>query len=310
MSEDLYGILGVSRDASPEDIKRAYKKLARKHHPDLNPGDAAAEERFKKLSFAYEVLNDAEKRALYDEFGEDAEKIGYDPERAKEYREWKRRAEAAQSYGGFDFGGGGGGPGYVDIEDLLGDLFRGRGRGGPRKGRDFEAQLRVSFMDAARGSSAHVDIGGVGGRVSIPAGIESGQRLRLEGKGGPGHEGGPPGDLYVRIEVEPHPLFTREGLDLGLVLPVTVAEALAGGSVDVPTLGGSVSLKIPPGAANGQKMRLRGKGIEKQGGAKGDLIVTLEVVMPAGGDDATRKKIAAELEALYEGQDVRRELRR
>ena len=304
MSEDLYAILEVSSDASDDDIRRAYKKLARKHHPDLNPGDDQAEERFKRISGAYEVLSKPEKRAVYNELGEDAEKIGYDPERAKEYRDWKRRADASA---GFDFGGGR--PGYVDIEDLLGDLFRGGG-GGPRRGRDHEALLNVSFEDAARGTAANVDIDGVGGRVQIPAGVETGQKLRLEGKGGPGIDGGPPGDLYVRIAVGAHRSFERDGLSLRLSVPITVAEALVGATVEIPTLDGSVKLKVPAGAANGQKMRLRGKGITKKDGATGDLLVTLSVVMPTAVDDEARAKIATELEALYEGQDVREELTR
>lgn len=159
--EDLYAVLGVSRDASDEDLRKAYRKLARKHHPDLNPGDAAAEARFKKISAAYEVLSKPEKRALYDELGADAEKIGYDPERAEEYRRWKRQAEAAAGFGGvpFDFGGATGPEGFVDLEDLLGDFFARGGRArGPRRGRDVEASLRVGFVDAARGATTAIEV--------------------------------------------------------------------------------------------------------------------------------------------------------
>jgi len=296
MSEDLYAILGLTSSASDAEIRRAYKKLARKHHPDLNPGDADAEERFKRLSAAFEVLSKSEKRALYDELGADAEKIGYDPERAKEYREWKQRAEAASA---FDFGDRS--TGYGDLEDLLGDIFRGRG---PRRGADHEATLQVSFEDAARGTTASVEIGGAKGRVEIPMGVESGTRLRLGGKGAPGRDGGPPGDLYVRIEVAPHSLFAREGIDLVLELPITIAEALVGASIEIPTLTGRVVLKVPASATNGQRLRLRGKGITK-GKTSGDLIVTLSLVMPTGGDETMREQIAADLRPLYEGQDVR-----
>ncbi|MCZ7679492.1 MAG: J domain-containing protein [Sandaracinaceae bacterium] len=312
--EDLYAVLGVSRDASDEDLRKAYRKLARKHHPDLNPGDAAAEARFKKLSAAYEVLSKPEKRALYDELGADAEKIGYDPERAEEYRRWKRQAEAAAGFGGvpFDLGGATGPEGFVDLEDLLGDFFARGGRArGPRRGRDVEASLRVGFVDAARGVTTAIEVprrtpsGELEtARLSltIPAGVEDGQRLRLAGQGEPGPGGGPPGDLYVRIEIAEHTLFRRHGRDLELTVPITVAEALRGASVEVPTLTGSVKLKVPPGAQGGQRLRLRGKGV--QTAAPGDLYVVLELVAPSGGDAATRERLAAELERLYEG-DVR-----
>lgn len=303
MSEDLYAVLGVSSGATEDEIKKAYRKLAREHHPDLNPGDPDAEERFKRVSAAYEVLSTPEKRALYDELGEDAEKIGYDPERAEEYRQWKRRAEAAAGFGGFEGFGGGGGGGYHDLEDLLGDLF-GQRQGGPRRGRDVEAALSVGFDDAARGTQATVDIGGKTVRLTIPAGVETGQRLRLAGQGEPGREGGPPGDLYVRVEVGEHPRFRRDGKDLHLDLPISVPEALVGGTVEVPTLGGSVKLKIPAGAANGQRMRLRGKGIEPAGKPPGDLFVTLEVVLPSGGDEEARKAAAEAIEELYAPGEV------
>ncbi|HJL16118.1 MAG TPA: DnaJ C-terminal domain-containing protein [Sandaracinaceae bacterium LLY-WYZ-13_1] len=318
--EDLYAVLGVSRDASEDEIRKAYRKLARKHHPDLNPGDAEAEARFKRISAAYEVLSKPEKRALYDEFGADAEKIGYDPERAEEYRQWKRRAEASAGFGGMPggFGGGfGGAEGYVDLEDLFGDLFaRGRPRG-PSRGADAEATLRIGFMDAARGTTASVEVpkprpdGGVEMSqlsLTIPAGVDTGKKLRLAGQGHPGRQGGSAGDLYVRIEVGDHPVFTRDGTDLGLTLPITVPEALRGGPVEVPTLTGTVKLKIPAGAQTGQRMRLRGKGIEPASGAAGDLYVTLQVMAPEGGDAETRERLAAELDALYDA-DVRAELK-
>lgn len=320
MTDDLYELLGVSRDASRDEIRKAYRKLARKHHPDLNPNDASAEERFKKVSGAYEVLSDEAKRKLYDELGPDAAKIGYDPEKAEEYRQWKRRMDASQQagFGGFGgpFGGadyGGAGYGDVDLEDLIGDLFR-RQRGGQRRGSDVEANLRVAFLDAARGTTAHVELARPSGEVSrlavtIPPGVESGQRLRLSGQGNPGGQGGQAGDLFVRVEVEPHPVFERDGRDLTLRLPVTLPEALRGAKVEVPTLDGTVKLQIPSGAQNGQRMRLRGKGIAPRSGPAGDLYVVLELVAPRGGDEATRARIAAEMEALYDA-DPREELLR
>ena len=301
MSEDLYAVLGVSPDASEDDIKRAYRKMARKHHPDVNPGDPSAEERFKKLSGAYEVLIDAEKRALYDELGPDAEKIGYDPERAEEYRQWKRRAEASAGFGGY-----GGGDGSVpDLEELLGELFGQRGRG-PRRGRDVEASLEVSFEDAARGARPSVVVDGRQLELTIPAGIESGQRLRLAGQGLPGRDGGPAGDLYVRISVGEHPRFTRDRKDLAVSVPISVPEALVGATIEVPTLGaGKVKLKVPPSAQNGQRLRLRGKGIEPKGEPAGDLYVTLEIAMPKGGAEAARARAAEAIAPLYEGEGVR-----
>ncbi len=305
MTDDLYSVLGVSKDASADEIRKAYRKLARKHHPDLNPGDPTAEERFKRVGAAYEVLGNDDKRALYDELGPDAEKIGYDPERAEEYRRWKQRAEAASGYGGGFAGFGGDGSRSVeDLEDLLGDLFGRRRPAGPRRGQDIEARMRVSFRDAATGAKAEVQVPRPGGEISkltltVPAGVEEGQRLRLAGQGMPGAEGGPAGDLYVRVEIAPHPLFRREGLDLHLTVPITVPEALAGAEVKVPTLEGSVRLKVPSGTANGARMRLRGKGIGRRDQQAGDLYVTLEVKMPDSGDEATRSRLAAELAALY-----------
>ncbi len=320
MSEDLYAILGVDKDASADAIRKAYRKLARKHHPDLNPNDPAAEERFKHITAAYEILNNAEKRALYDELGPDAEKIGYDPERAEEYRQWRRRAEAAAGFrgapggAGFDpFGGAGGAAGHGDLEDLIAEMFSRQARG-PRRGRDVEAQLRVSFRDAALGAKAQVDLPQADGTTSrvqltIPAGVADGQRLRLGGKGTPGREGGSAGDLYVRIEVAPHPVFRRDGLDLELTLPLTIAEALAGAQVEVPTLDGSVKVKVPPGTQPGRRLRLRGKGVRPAKGEPGDLFAQIEVRMPEGVDEETRARLAAELAALYR-DDVRAELHR
>jgi molecular chaperone DnaJ len=181
------------------------------------------------------------------------------------------------------------------------------------RGRDAEAALRVPFRDAVLGTKAQVELPTLTGEsdrlsITIPAGVMDGQRLRLAGKGLPGRDGGPPGDLLVRIDVEPHAVFTREGSDLHLTVPVTIAEALVGASVEVPTLTSSLRVKVPPKTANGAKLRLRGKGVAPARGAAGDLIVTLEVVMPTGGDDAERAAVAEKLASMYEG-DVRDALR-
>ncbi|MGE0788646.1 MAG: DnaJ C-terminal domain-containing protein [Sandaracinaceae bacterium] len=315
MADDLYSTLGVARGASADEIKKAYRKLAKKHHPDVNPNDAEAEATFKKISFAYEILSDADKRAMYDELGEDAIKLGFDPKRAEEYRAWQQQQAA-----GFGRRGGGqqGFPGFAGFdgaggfEDLINELFnqqRGqRGRRGPRRGADVEASLRVSFRDAAKGARTEVEIPSETGRsritLSIPRGVENGQRLRLGGKGQPGTEGGPSGDLFVRIDVEPHAVFSRDGLDLALTVPITVSEALLGAQVEVPTLDGKLRVKVPPRSQTGRKLRLRKKGIAPAKGEPGDLLVTLEVVLPEGGDDETRAKIAEALATLYPG-DVR-----
>ncbi|MCC6873270.1 MAG: J domain-containing protein [Sandaracinaceae bacterium] len=311
MDDDLYAVLGVPKSATEDDIRKAYRKLARKHHPDVNPGDAKAEARFKRISAAYEVLSKPEKRALYDELGPDAAKIGFDPEKAEEYRAWKRQAEqmrggrAQPGYEGFGgFGGYGAEP--FDLEDLFGELFAQRERR-RRGGGDVEASLRIPFELAVRGGSTTIELPrqGPSGRVeterlvvTIPAGIDEGQRLRLAGKGM--GQGTGQGDLYVRIEVEPHPSWRREGLDLAIEVPISVPEALAGAQIDVPTLDGGVKLKVPAGAQNGQKLRLRGKGVR----GEGDLIVTLRVVMPRGGSSADRERLARELLRLYD-EDVR-----
>lgn len=344
--KDYYKALGVSETATQKEITRAYRKLARQHHPDTNPGDAAAEERFKEISAAYDVIGDAEKRKEYDE----VRKLG--PMAA-------------------GFGPGAGGPGaggftfssddLGDLGDLFGGLFgRGRGRGragagpsrgaGPQRGPDLEAELHLPFDDAVQGVTTAVHLTGeapcstchgtgarpgtlphtcgrCGGRgvldenqglfsfssvcpgcggtgsvvddpcatchgtgaqlrdrqvkVRIPAGVDDGQRIRLKGRGGPGRNGGPAGDLFVIVRVEPHRFFGRKGKDLTIRVPVTFAEAALGADVAVPTLdGGSVTVRLKPGTPPGRAHRVKGKGVPASRGA-GDLLVTFEVAVPA-----------------------------
>jgi len=331
----LYDTLGVKKGASPEEIKKAYRKLAAKYHPDKNPGDASAEEKFKEVQNAYDVLSDQEKRKQYDTFGDANGRRGFDPR-------------------DFNFGGGG----NFTINDLgdLGDLFgglfggAGRGRGGARavRGADLETEVTVSFDDAMAGTTVPVRIsgpapcetcngsgaapgtspvtcpqcGGAGqvavnqglfqmsqtcprchgsGRVvetpcptcdgrgsrrrtrsfqvKIPAGVKDGARIRLAGRGEPGPPGGQPGDLYVRVHVRPHPFFGRKGHDLTVDLPVSYAEAALGANVQVPTLNGPVTMKVPGGTPNGKTFRLRGKGAPRRSG-RGDLLVTVQVEVP------------------------------
>lgn len=293
-----YDILGVTRDASADGIRKAYRALARKHHPDVNPGDAAAEERFKELSAAYEVLSDAEKRKLYDEFGEDATRLGFDPEQARAYSQWQERSRWRESPGGY-------GPGQetgFDAEELFGELFGGRRRG-PRRGHDLHAELATDLRTAALGGERELHF--ADGRtlmVRIPPGVDDGGTIRLRGQGAPSGASGAPGDLLVTLRVQPHPVFTREGKDLLVELPITVGEAIRGAKVTVPTLDGKVRLTVPAGSQSGQRLRIRRKGVARRGQPPGDLLVALSIRVPpheSGLDDAL-----AAIEAAYDG-DIR-----
>jgi molecular chaperone DnaJ len=360
--KDYYAVLGLQKGATEKEITRAYRKLAKQHHPDANPGNREAEERFKDVSSAYDVLSDAAKRKEYDEV----------------------RAMVASGANPFTgtgpggFGGpGGGGIRYETgdmgdiggLGDLLGNIF-GRGRrsqgrqpgAGPRRGGDLEAEVHLSFDDAVRGATIAVQLtgaapchtcGGTGAapgtvprtcpqcngtgtlavdqgpfsfsqicprcggsgrvvekpcptcggggaetrtrevKVRIPVGVADGQRVRVKGKGTPGSNGGPPGDLYVTVHVAPHPLFGRRGDDLLLRVPVTFAEAALGAEVKVPTLDGAVTVRIPPGTASGKTLRVRGRGMPKAGGGAGDLLVTVDVVVPRTLSDEQRQAVEA-----------------
>jgi len=306
MARSYYDILGVPRDADDKTIKKAFRKLAAEHHPDRNKGDKAAEERFKEVNRAYEVLGDADKRAMYDEFGEDAEKIGFDPERARQYRQWQAAGAPGQGDG-------------IDLEDLLAQMFGGGGPfrngsdpfaggaggpfhfrgGGRRRGPDMRASLSIDFETAARGGERTLQLDGRTLTVRIPPGVADGGTLRLRGKGGSGHGGGPAGDLLLTLQVAPHPVFTRDGQDLRVHVPITLGEALRGAQVEVPTLEGRIRLKVPAGAQPGQVMRVRGKGVCPRNKPAGDLLVTLDVKLPAVADRDVDEAIDT-LEALYD----------
>lgn len=309
--KDLYQHLGVSRTATPEELKKAYRKLTRQFHPDRNPGDAEAEERFKDVSTAYEVLGDPDKRKLYDEFGDMSLTQGFDAERARAYR-------ARQ--GGFPGFSGGGDAMFDDFgqaratsfEDLLSALFRGGAGGGPRgrpaarRGSDVTGEISVSLMDALHGVAVplRVDMGGQARTldVKVPQGVPDGGKLRLRGQGG---QGQPPGDVILTVRVKPHDHMRREGHDLHLRLPVSAFEAYRGGPIEgVPTPWGPVTLKLPAGAQNGQKLRLRGKGVQVPGRDPGDLYVTLDVRLPEAGDEA----LLEALERLQGSHSVRASL--
>jgi len=303
---DLYDVLGVARSASPEEIKRAYRKLAHRYHPDKNPGDKAAEERFKEITAASEVLSDPKKRKLYDEFGPDALRTGFDEKRAEEYRRYRSQGIPP---GGmpFDFGDfrtvDVGGFGNFDFSTIFGDLFgqaagRRRGQPFPTAGGNAEAELEVSLRDAVLGGERELRVDGKTLRVKIPAGVTDGSQIRLAGQGGAGRHGGKAGDLYLRVRLGEHPLVRREGRDLFLDLPVTVPEAVTGAEVTLPTFEGPVRFRVPGGSQSGKKIRLRGKGLpDLRGGTRGDLYAVVRIVLPEPSEKL--EKAARALEPLY-----------
>ncbi len=372
-TKDYYGTLGVKKSASADDIRKAFRKLARKYHPDVNPGDKKAEEKFKELSEANDVLSDPKKRKIYDQLGFYSDNI--DPAAAEAYA----RGGGASGFGGghagpqgvpFDFGGfdfsdfsGGGAQtgGGGGFRDIFSSIFGG-GRGtapqrGPEPGSDLEYQVTVSFWTAIRGGSMKINVqhgeqcstchgagvlqgsgvcpqcggkgtvqqtvnrmkfnmqcprcngsgknqtvchtcGGQGSlmrneplEIRIKPGTRDGQRIRLAGKGNPGHSGGPAGDLYIIIRIEAHPVFSREGDDIFVTVPVTATEAALGAKIDVPTIDGRTQMKVPPGTQSGQKLRLREKGVPSatREGMRGDQIVEVKVVVPKVHDERTKE---------------------
>jgi curved DNA-binding protein len=288
-TEDLYAVLGVPKTAEADALKKAYRKLAAQLHPDKNPGNKVAEARFKQVNHAYDVLGDAKKRKLYDEFGEEGLREGFDPERARAYRAWSSRQPAggfsrdggAQAFDPEEIFGGGGGGGFGD---LFGDLMgRARRQRGPMKGPDLESEITIDFASAVRGATLELRPQGHAGApvtVRIPAGANEGSRVRIPGQGGPSPNGGARGDLVLTVHVTPHPYFRREGDDLHLDLPITIAEAYHGAKVRVPTIEAPVTLKVPEGTQSGQVVRLRGKGVGRKGRAPGDLYVHFVIRIP------------------------------
>jgi molecular chaperone DnaJ len=363
--QDYYELLGVPRKANQKEIRQAYRRLARKYHPDLNPGDKSAEEKFKQVQEAYDVLADTKKRQMYDQFGFDAERRDAVPP--------EDGGDVQFDFGGFDFGGSGG----TNFRDLFSQVFRGgAARGVPESepGSDLEYEIGISFWDAVRGTVKKLTItrlepcatchgtgaigkaqtcsacqgkgqvtqtsgkmrfniacatcGGTGhsrtmcsacggeGRVRgsetidvrIPAGVQTGSRVRVPGHGNAGTHGEPPGDLYIVTRVESHPYFTRRGDDLHTVVPITVTEAALGAKIEVPTLDGRALLRVPPGTNSGQKLRLREKGVPsvRVPSHRGDLYVELQVIVPKPVDERVRD-LLKEL-AKLEPEDPRRDL--
>ena len=307
MADDLYSVLGVAKTASAADITKAYRKLAKKLHPDLNPGDKAAEEKFKTIAAAYGIVGDEEKRGRYDRGEIDAS--GQERPQQRYYREYAGGDEGARYRST---------AGYEDIgafSDLFGDLFGERGvaraGGGGRRfsvrGQDAQYRLEVDFLDAVNGTKTRITLPDGGPLdVTIPHGVTDGQVLRLKGKGNPGMGEGGPGDALIGIAVRPHPVFTREGEDILIEVPITLDEAVLGGKIEVPTIAGRVFATVPPGSNTGQTLRLKGRGIKAKSGA-GDQLVKLSVVMPERIDDDL--KAFAEKWRESHGYDPRRKLK-
>jgi molecular chaperone DnaJ len=374
---DYYELLGVPRKASVKDIRAAYRKLARKYHPDLNPGDKSAEEKFKQIQEAYEVLSDTKKRQMYDQFGFNVPGPAGGPPPGG--RPGSSTEDIHFDFGGFDFGSGGAAGGGTSFRDLFSQFFRGAGAAQAvqeeEQGSDLEYQIDITFAEAMRGTVKKITFtrldvcnvchgagfmpgdekvcptcggsgqvtqvsgkmrfqvtcsrcGGTGrlrtvcrtcggeGRVPhvetldvrIPPGAQTGSRVRVAGRGNAGMHGGPPGDLYIIMKVEPHPFFERRGDDLFTVVPVTVTEASLGAKVEVPTIDGRAQVRIPPGTNCGKKLRLREKGAPsaRHAGKRGDQIVEVQVVVPKPEDERVRN-LLKELSKL-DHEDPRREI--
>lgn len=339
---DYYEILGVKKGATDDEIKKAYRRLARKHHPDVNKGDKEAENRFKEISEAYAVLSDKEKREQYDHLGREGFKFN-----------------GGNPFAGGPFGGGGPFPGFdfdfssftgggrgkkggarpTDFRDIFSDLFAGAGRAaGPARGNDVEARATLEFGDAVRGTTLQLTVqsqgecancrglgnvknqvcnrcGGSGlaptsqtVKVKLPEGVSDGQTVRLAGKGGAGNRGAPPGDLLIHVTVRPHPFYERRGDDIHIELPITLAEAVRGGEIEVPTIHGPVRARIPAGTQSGQTFRISGKGVKhSRGTGHGDHYYRVMIHVPGQLSDAAKKKLD-EIENAY-GENPRAKLK-
>jgi molecular chaperone DnaJ len=283
--KDFYKVLGVSKDVTEAELKKVYRKLAREFHPDSNPGNAAAEARFKEISEAYSVLSDKQQRAEYDQV--------------------RAMGGGARFTGGQGFPGGGQGfpGGAAGFEDVFSNLFGGGGMGGgfggfggfgPQRGQDLTHKATIDFIDSIKGTTLKLNFERGGQvQVKIPAGIQDGQKVKVRGKGQPSPNGGEAGDLLVSVHVKPHPVFVRDGNNLRVTVPVTFVEASLGATISVPTLGGDpVKLKVAPGTPNGRVLRVKGKGVELAKGT-GDLLATVEIAVPSHLSEKAKKALEA-----------------
>jgi len=282
--KDFYKVLGVGRDASAEEIKKAYRGLARQYHPDLHPGDKDMEKKFKEINEAYSVLSDAKKKEDYDLTGRvssgQGAQGGWPP------------GGGMGDFGGFDPGPGGAG----GFEDIFGEIFgRGGRRRGPRRGEDLEYRLNLDFLQAVRGAEIKVTVSRRKGpekiTIKIPAGISDGARVRVAGKGHEGYDGGPSGNLFIITSVGSHPYFKRKGNDIYINVPVSIREALLGAEIEVPTIAGTSRIKIPPCTQGGCKLRLRGKGVATRRGAHGNQYCVINITLPKSLDKKSKELI-------------------
>ena len=376
MGKDFYKIMGVSKEATQEEIKRAYRKLARKWHPDINPGNKEAEQKFKEISEAYDAIGSEEKRKMYDEFGEEGLQAGFDAERARQYQQRSSSQQQGQAATGQEFGQ------YESYEDIFGDVFGFGGRAGgfrttrASQGRDIEHDMTIDLISALKGFQTELSMqmvrecrgcggsgtdpssrispcptcGGLGRlnvaegpmhftkpcaqchghgkigkpcaqcggsgqivgtekiKVVIPPGVKEGSKVRVAGKGEPGLNGGQPGDLYLIIHVKVHPFLKREGDDLCMEVPVTVREAMAGGTITIPTIDGTVKVKVPPKSQSGQTLKLKGKGAARvKSKQRGNLMVKLIVKVPQT-DNREILEGAEKMDRYYK-EDVRAKIR-
>ena len=282
LDKNFYATLGIPQDASISEIKKAYKKLARENHPDLNPGDLEAEKRFKEVSEAHSVLGDERKKQEYDQI----------------------RSMGASGFGGFtsqgftvdDFG---------DIFENLGDIF---GFGGRRKGQTYQTNINISFTEAASGIEVVLPLENESIKVKVPAGVDNGSVIRLRGRGGPGAAGAPDGDLLVQVSVEPHKFFKRNKMDLILEVPLLFTEAALGSSIRIPTLTKSVTLKIPSGTPSGKTFKIRGEGITPQGRRSGDLYVKVFIIPPTNLSRSAKKHLEKFRDQFESGDSPRKYL--
>ena len=282
LDKNFYATLGIPQDASISEIKKAYKKLARENHPDLNPGDLEAEKRFKEVSEAHSVLGDERKKQEYDQI----------------------RSMGASGFGGFtsqgftvdDFG---------DIFENLGDIF---GFGGRRKGQTYQTNINISFTEAASGIEVVLPLENESIKVKVPAGVDNGSVIRLRGRGGPGAAGAPDGDLLVQVSVEPHKFFKRNNLDLILEVPLLFTEAALGSSIKIPTLTKSVTLKIPSGTPSGKTFKIRGEGVAPQGRRSGDLYVKVFIIPPTNLSRSAKKHLEKFRDQFESGDSPRKYL--